>query len=168
MRLVCPSQTTIKLSHELIKCTWLWLWMCAMSYMLYLIVLSWQALVAVNSRRKMYSVLRGPFSEGGILEYMRELIGGRGRTISFKGDTLPTVADIEPWDGKDGEVSVSSHSYGIWFDLIFFIFAASSWRRLWSFWLWHGRWQRWTLNSLIHNHRSHVVHTLELTFYKVT
>lgn len=58
----------------------------------------------MNSRRKMYSVLRGPYSEDGIVEYVRELVGGRGRTTSFKGD-FPTVGDVKPWDGKDGEVS---------------------------------------------------------------
>ena len=63
-----------------------------------------QALVAVNSRRKMYSVLRGPFSEDGIAEYVRELVGGRGRTTPLKGD-IPPIADTEPWDGKDGQVS---------------------------------------------------------------
>ena len=63
----------------------------------------------MNSRRKMYSVLRGAFSEDGIMEYMRELTGGRGRTTPFRDNTLPTVPDIEPWDGKDGEVSTSNH-----------------------------------------------------------
>ena len=69
-------------------------------------------MVAVNSRRKMYSVLRGAFSEDGIVEYVRELIGGRGRTTPLKGD-LPLVADSESWDGKDGQVKCLEHDAGI-------------------------------------------------------
>ncbi len=60
--------------------------------------------MAFNSRRKMYSVLRGAFSEDGIVEFVRELVGGRGRTIALRGD-VPPIADTEPWDGKDGQVS---------------------------------------------------------------
>ena len=32
-------------------------------------------------------------------------MGGRGRTAVLKGDTFPTIPNLEPWDGKDGEVS---------------------------------------------------------------
>jgi len=65
-------------------------------------------MVAVNSRRKMYSVLRGAFSEDGVVEYVRELVGGRGRTTPLRGD-LPPILNIEPWDGKDGQVSYLEH-----------------------------------------------------------
>ena len=63
-------------------------------------------MVTVNSRRKVYSLLRGAFSRDGIAAYIRELIGQRGVTIPLKGD-LPKVATIEPWDGKDGEVLIT-------------------------------------------------------------
>ena len=61
--------------------------------------------MGINHRRKMYSVLRGPFSTDGITEYIREFVGGRGRTTKFRGESLPPVASTEPWNGKDGEVS---------------------------------------------------------------
>ena len=32
-------------------------------------------------------------------------MGGRGRTAVLKGDTFPAIPNLEPWDGKDGEVS---------------------------------------------------------------
>lgn len=77
----------------------------------------------MNYRRKMYSVLRGPFSEDGILEYVRELIGGRGRTTPLRGAALPAVADIEPWDGKDGKVSHPSTADSAVYNLKCLIFS---------------------------------------------
>lgn len=62
------------------------------------------ALVGYNSRRKVYSVLRASYSEEGISEFLREIIGQKGRPQSLRGDGLPAVETIEPWDGKDGEV----------------------------------------------------------------
>ena len=62
-----------------------------------------QALATLNSRRKVYSILTGPFSNDGIAEYVRELVGGRGQTIPMKKD-LPAAVATEPWDGKDGQV----------------------------------------------------------------
>ena len=32
-------------------------------------------------------------------------MGGRGRTAVLKGDSFPPIPNLEPWDGKDGEVS---------------------------------------------------------------
>lgn len=64
-----------------------------------------QALVGINSRRKVYSVLRGPFSDDGIAEYIREMAGGRGRITKFRGESLPPANSVEAWDGRDGEVS---------------------------------------------------------------
>ena len=58
-----------------------------------------KALATLNSRRKVYSILTGPFSNDGIPEYVRELVGGRGKTIPMKKD-LPAVVPTEPWDGK--------------------------------------------------------------------
>ncbi|KAL5493511.1 hypothetical protein EMCRGX_G014702 [Ephydatia muelleri] len=63
------------------------------------------ALATLNSRRKVYSILTGPFSNDGIPEYVRELVGGRGKTIPMKKD-LPAVVPTEPWDGKDGQLPV--------------------------------------------------------------
>ena len=61
----------------------------------------------VNSRRKVYSILRGAFSEEGLSEFVRNLIGQRGVTVKF--DELPAIPDVEPWDGKDGEVITPSY-----------------------------------------------------------
>ncbi|CAI8055674.1 Protein disulfide-isomerase A6 [Geodia barretti] len=62
------------------------------------------AMATVNSRRKVYSILRGAFSNEGLSEFVRNLIGQRGVTVAF--DELPTIPDVEPWDGKDGELPV--------------------------------------------------------------
>ena len=32
-------------------------------------------------------------------------MGGRGRTAVLKRDSFPAIPNLEPWDGKDGEVS---------------------------------------------------------------
>ena len=63
-----------------------------------------QALIGLNSRRKVFSVLRGPFNEDGIVEYVRDMTGGRGRTTKFRGESLPAINTVEAWDGQDGEV----------------------------------------------------------------
>ena len=60
--------------------------------------------MGVNSRRKVYSVLRGAFSADGIMEYIRDMTGGRGRTTKLRGDTLPAINTVEAWDGQDGQV----------------------------------------------------------------
>ena len=60
--------------------------------------------MAVNSRRKVYSVMRGAFSEDGIVKFINQLFAGRGRASGLKGD-IPPIADTKPWDGKDVHVS---------------------------------------------------------------
>ena len=62
--------------------------------------------MTINSRRKIFSLLRGPFSQTGIVEFIRELVAQKGLTIPFRKDTLPTIQTVEPWDGKDGEVQM--------------------------------------------------------------
>ena len=61
-----------------------------------------QALTAINSRKDVYSTLRGAFGMDGISEFIRDLVGGRG-AVSMK-QQLPEIITTEPWDGKDGEV----------------------------------------------------------------
>ena len=61
--------------------------------------------MGLNARRKVYSVLRGAFNKDGIAEYIRDMAGGRGRITKYRGESLPPVATVEAWDGKDGEVS---------------------------------------------------------------
>ncbi len=60
--------------------------------------------MGLNSRRKVYSVLRGPFNNDGIAEYIRDMAGGRGRITKYRSDTLPAINTVVAWDGKDGEV----------------------------------------------------------------
>ena len=62
------------------------------------------AMAVVNSRKKMFVLLTGPFEEGGINELLRAVSYGRGRTEPLKGGVLPEIEKREAWDGKDGEV----------------------------------------------------------------
>jgi len=64
------------------------------------------ALVVVNVRKLKYATLTGPFSEVGIQEFVRDVSLGRGATATIHGNGLPIIKDVEPWDGKDGEVPV--------------------------------------------------------------
>ena len=64
------------------------------------------AQIALNKRKKSYATLTGPFSEVGIQEFLRDLVGGRSRHAVLKGETVPEVDTIEPWDGKDGELPI--------------------------------------------------------------
>ncbi len=60
--------------------------------------------MAVNFRRKVYSVQRGAFSEDGIVKFVRELLAGRSGVKALTGD-IPPIAGTKPWDGKDVHVS---------------------------------------------------------------
>ena len=62
------------------------------------------AMAVVNSRKKMYVLLTGPFEEGGINELLRAVAVGRGRTEPIKNGELPQIETREAWDGKDGEL----------------------------------------------------------------
>ncbi|EFA11123.2 protein disulfide-isomerase A6 homolog [Tribolium castaneum] len=62
------------------------------------------AMAVINPRKMKYSILRGSFSRDGINEFLRDLSYGRGNTSPVKGDKLPKIVSIEPWDGKDGEL----------------------------------------------------------------
>ena len=39
-------------------------------------------------------------------------MGGRGRTAVLQGDSFPAIPNLEPWDGKDGEVSLDGRGRG--------------------------------------------------------
>jgi len=62
------------------------------------------ALAAVNSRKKIFSLMRGSFGESGIKEFLRDLSYGKGRTSPIK--KLPEITKVDPWDGKDGVLEV--------------------------------------------------------------
>ena len=58
-----------------------------------------------SSHKKMkYSTLTGSFSYDGINEFLRDLSYGKGRTNPVKGAKIPKIAQIDAWDGKDGEL----------------------------------------------------------------
>lgn len=50
-----------------------------------------------------YSLLRGSFSESGINSFLRDLSYGKGGTAPIKGAQLPSINELQPWDGKDAE-----------------------------------------------------------------
>lgn len=64
------------------------------------------AMAALNSRKKLYVLLKGPFSEKGINEYLRDLSYGKGSSVLMRDSELPKVQNLEPWDGKDGQMYV--------------------------------------------------------------
>lgn len=61
------------------------------------------AMAVVNVRKKVYVTLKGSFSSEGINELLKSIAVGRGRTEKLP-DGLPTLSDVEAWDGKDGEM----------------------------------------------------------------
>jgi len=66
------------------------------------------ALAIVNSKKNVYSILRGSFSKEGIDEFLKEVSYG-GRSVStapLRDSKLPKVVTIDPWDGKDGVLAV--------------------------------------------------------------
>ena len=64
------------------------------------------ALVAVNSRKAKYVLMRGSFSETGINEFLRELSVGRGQTQQLANSKLPALSEVSAWDGKDAKIEV--------------------------------------------------------------
>ncbi|CAD5117400.1 DgyrCDS6173 [Dimorphilus gyrociliatus] len=62
------------------------------------------AMAAVNSRKGKYSPFKGSFGQTGIDEFLKALSFGRGSTVPIGGGKLPEAADIDAWDGKDGEL----------------------------------------------------------------
>lgn len=62
------------------------------------------AMAVINAKKMKYSILRGSFSRDGINEFLRDLSYGRGNTSPVKGQELPKIVKVEPWDGKDGEL----------------------------------------------------------------
>jgi len=61
------------------------------------------AMAVVNVRKKVFVGLRGAFSKEGIDELLRSIAVGRGHTEKLS-NGLPELSDVDPWDGKDGEL----------------------------------------------------------------
>ncbi|XP_059810624.1 protein disulfide-isomerase A6 [Hypanus sabinus] len=64
------------------------------------------AMAAINARKMKFALLKGSFSEQGINEFLRELSVGRGSTSLVKGAAFPKIYNVDPWDGKDGQLPV--------------------------------------------------------------
>lgn len=64
------------------------------------------AMVAVNSRKGKYVLLRGSFSENGLVEFLRELSYGRGSPVPLPDGKLPKIETVDKWDGKDAKLDV--------------------------------------------------------------
>lgn len=62
------------------------------------------ALAAVNSRKKKLAIFKGSFSQEGLDEFLRAVGVGRGASESLRGDGIPELKKVEPWDGKDGQL----------------------------------------------------------------
>uniref|UniRef100_A0A672NZK1 Protein disulfide-isomerase A6 n=1 Tax=Sinocyclocheilus grahami TaxID=75366 RepID=A0A672NZK1_SINGR len=95
------------------KKTWGWLWTEAGAQMdlessLGIGGFGYPAMAAINARKMKFALLRGSFSETGIHEFLRELSVGRGSTATVGGGALPKINTVEPWDGKDGVVSIEN------------------------------------------------------------
>jgi protein disulfide-isomerase A6 len=64
------------------------------------------ALVAVNSRKGIYVLFKGSFSEEKIGEFLRELSYGRGSTLQLANNKLPQIENVSEWDGRDAILDV--------------------------------------------------------------
>lgn len=98
-----------KMGEKYKKNTWGWLWaeggaQMEMEEALGIGGFGYPALAAVNSRKAKYSWLKGPFSDKGINEFLRDLSFGKGSTAPLKNAKLPNIQDSDAWDGKDGQL----------------------------------------------------------------
>lgn len=60
------------------------------------------AMVALNTKKGAYAPLKSAFELDHIVEFVKE--AGRGGKGNLPMDGTPKIEEIEPWDGKDGEV----------------------------------------------------------------
>lgn len=104
-------KTLKKLGEKYKRNQWSWLWTESAKHQELESALSvggfgYPALAAVNSRKGVYVLMRGSFSETGINEFLRELSVGRGSTAPIPNNKLPQINKSEPWDGKDAKLIV--------------------------------------------------------------
>jgi protein disulfide-isomerase A6 len=104
-------KTIKKLSEKYKRHQWSWLWTESAKHPELESGLSvggfgYPALVAVNSRKGVYVLMRGSFSENGINEFLRELSVGRGSTQTIPNSKLPAINTVSAWDGKDAKLEV--------------------------------------------------------------
>ena len=100
-----------KLGDKFKRNQWGWLWTESTKHKELESALSiggfgYPAMVAVNSRKGKYVLLRGSFGETGINEFLRELSVGRGNPLQLANDKMPNIESVEAWDGKDAKMIV--------------------------------------------------------------
>lgn len=71
------------------------------------------AMVVLSHKKMKYSTLTGSFSYDGLNEFLRDLSYGKGRTTPVRGASLPKLATIDAWDGKDGQLPVEEEEYDL-------------------------------------------------------
>uniref|UniRef100_A0AAQ6AMW5 Protein disulfide-isomerase A6 n=1 Tax=Amphiprion ocellaris TaxID=80972 RepID=A0AAQ6AMW5_AMPOC len=103
-------EVMMKMAEKYKKKMWGWLWTEAGAQMdleasLGIGGFGYPAMAAINARKMKFALLRGSFSDTGIHEFLRELSVGRGSTATLGGGAMPKIHAVEPWDGKDGQVS---------------------------------------------------------------
>lgn len=59
------------------------------------------AFVALNVKKGAYAPLKSAFNHDQIIEFVKE--AGRGGKGNLPMESTPVIADVEPWDGKDGQ-----------------------------------------------------------------
>ncbi|CAK9304476.1 unnamed protein product [Gordionus sp. m RMFG-2023] len=65
------------------------------------------AMAAVNTKKKIYTVLRGPFSEAGIREFVRDINYGKaGTSAPVREKEFSDIKKLSPWDGQDGKLEL--------------------------------------------------------------
>ncbi|XP_018578009.1 protein disulfide-isomerase A6 homolog [Anoplophora glabripennis] len=100
-------KTLAELGEKFKKKMWGWVWSEAGSQpdlesALDIGGFGYPAMAVINAKKMKYSILRGSFSKDGIYEFLRDLSYGKGNTAPVKGQELPKINTIQPWDGKDG------------------------------------------------------------------
>jgi len=98
-----------KLGDKYKKKDWGWLWSEGMAQpdleaAVEVGGFGYPAMVVLSHKKMKYSTLTGSFSYDGMNEFLRDLSYGKGRTNPVKGAKIPKIAQIDAWDGKDGEL----------------------------------------------------------------
>jgi len=107
-----------KLGDKYKKKDWGWLWSEAMAQpeleqAVDVGGFGYPAMVVLSHKKMKYSTLTGSFGYDGINEFLRDLSYGKGRTTPVRGAKMPSVSDIEAWDGKDGQLPVEEEEYDL-------------------------------------------------------
>ncbi|KAL8569960.1 hypothetical protein ACOMHN_056392 [Nucella lapillus] len=103
--------TLKRLGEKFKKYQWGWLWaeagvQPALEQAIEVGGFGYPVLVAVNARKRKFSLLKGQFSEKGINEFLRDLSFGKGSTAPLRSAELPKIEKRDPWDGKDAQLPV--------------------------------------------------------------